>query len=88
MLPQVLTAGANVGFVLDPDADRLAIIDEQGRYIGEELTLALAVLFRLRQDRGAVVINMSTSRVVEDIARNLPRRAASRARTAKPARAG
>src|SRR5207244_7324180 len=37
-------------------------------YIGEELTLALAVLFRLRRERGPVVINMSTSRVVEDVA--------------------
>src|SRR5262245_49892732 len=70
VLPQVVTAGADVGFVLDPDADRLAVIDEGGRYIGEELTLALAVAFRLRQERGPVVINMSTSRVVEDIARN------------------
>jgi phosphomannomutase len=66
--PLVRAAGAHLGFVLDPDADRLAIIDETGRYIGEELTLALAVLYRLRQQRGPVVINMSTSRVVEDIA--------------------
>jgi phosphomannomutase len=69
VLPQVRAAGADAGFVLDPDADRLAIIDETGRYIGEELTLALAVLRRLRQERGPVVINMSSSRVVEDIAR-------------------
>lgn len=69
VLPQVSAAKADGGFVLDPDADRLAIIDETGRYIGEELTLALAVLRRLRQERGPVVINMSTSRVVEDIAR-------------------
>jgi phosphomannomutase len=66
--PLVAKAGAAVGFVLDPDADRLALIDETGRYIGEELTLALAVQFRLGQQRGPVVINMSTSRVVEDIA--------------------
>jgi phosphomannomutase len=66
--PLVPRAGADVGFVLDPDADRLAIIDETGRYIGEELTLALAVRFRLEQQRGPVVINMSTSRVVEDVA--------------------
>jgi phosphomannomutase len=65
--PRVPAAAASVGFVLDPDADRLALIDETGRYIGEELTLALAVLFRLRQERGPVVINMSTSRLVEDI---------------------
>jgi phosphomannomutase len=67
--PLVAQHGAAIGFVLDPDADRLALIDETGRYIGEELTLALAVLFRLRQKRGSVVINMSTSRVVEDLAR-------------------
>src|SRR5205807_550017 len=67
--PLVRQQGADLGLVLDPDADRLALIDEQGWYIGEELTLALAVLFRLRQERGPVVINMSTSRVVEDLAR-------------------
>lgn len=67
--PMVPQHGAAIGFVLDPDADRLALIDEQGRYLGEELTLALAVRFRLKQERGPVVINMSTSRVVEDIAK-------------------
>jgi phosphomannomutase len=69
VLAKVPEAKAGVGFVLDPDADRLALIDETGRYIGEELTLALAVMFRLRQQRGPIVINMSTSRLVEDIAR-------------------
>ncbi len=66
--PRVKAEGADVGFALDPDSDRLALIDEQGRYIGEELTLALAVRFRLAQAKGPVVINMSTSRVIEDIA--------------------
>lgn len=69
VLPKMREASADVGFVLDPDADRLAILDEQGQYIGEELTLALAVLCRLRQERGPVVINMSSSRVTEDICR-------------------
>jgi phosphomannomutase len=69
VFPQVARHGAAIGFVLDPDADRLALIDETGRYIGEELTLALAVQFRLGQERGPVVINLSTSRVSEDIAR-------------------
>jgi phosphomannomutase len=68
VLPRVPRASADVGFVLDPDADRLAIIDETGRYIGEELTLALAVSFRLQQEPGPVAINMSTSRLVEDLA--------------------
>ncbi len=66
--PLVRQHEADIGFALDPDSDRLALIDETGRYIGEELTLALAVLFRLRHQRGPIVINMSTSRVVEDIA--------------------
>ena len=67
--PLVAEHGADIGFVLDPDADRLALIDAAGRYVGEELTLALAVRFRLSREKGPVVINMSTSRVVEDIAR-------------------
>jgi phosphomannomutase len=61
--------GADVGFALDPDADRLAIIDETGRYIGEELTLALCVRHRLGQQAGPVVMNLSTSRVAEEVAR-------------------
>jgi phosphomannomutase len=64
--PLVVQNGADIGFVLDPDADRLALIDERGRFLGEELTLALAVQFRLRGERGPVVVNMSTSRVTED----------------------
>ena len=67
----VRSVSADIGFAQDPDADRLAIVDENGRYIGEELTLALAVSHRLRQVPGPVVINLSTSRVVEDIAQAL-----------------
>jgi phosphomannomutase len=67
--PLVAQNRADIGCVLDPDADRLALIDESGRYIGEELTLALAVWFRLTRRKGPVVVNMSTSRLVEDVAR-------------------
>jgi len=74
-LPQNLTdicdmvnnEGMDIGLALDPDADRLAIINEQGQPIGEELTLALAVKHVLEHDPGPVVINLSTSRAVEDI---------------------
>jgi phosphomannomutase len=66
--PRVRQAGADIGLALDPDSDRLALIDEKGRYIGEELTLALAVLHRLKREKGPVVVNMSSSRVTEDIA--------------------
>ncbi|WP_406700111.1 phosphoglucosamine mutase [Singulisphaera sp. Ch08] len=64
----VPATGAVVGFAQDPDADRLALVDESGRYIGEELTLALAVSRRLAQVRGPLVLNLSTSRVSEDLA--------------------
>ena len=60
--------GADVGFAQDPDADRLAIVDNTGRYIGEELTLALGADHVLPNRTGAVVVNGSTSRVTADIA--------------------
>jgi phosphomannomutase len=66
--PLVLDHGADVGFALDPDSDRLALIDESGAYVGEELTLALAAWFRLKQKPGPVVVNMSTSRRTADLA--------------------
>jgi phosphomannomutase len=68
---RVRTAECDVGFVLDPDADRLALIDEKGQCISEELTLALAVKLRLSRQAGTVVINMSSSRVNEDLAREV-----------------
>jgi len=65
---QVLAAGADIGFCQDPDADRLAIIDETGRYLGEEYTLALSVDHVLRHRRGPVVTNCASSRMAEDLA--------------------
>jgi len=59
---------AAVGFAQDPDADRLAIVDERGEYIGEEYTLALAVRFVLGHRPGPVAANLSTSRMIDDIA--------------------
>lgn len=66
---QVTKDGAQVGFCQDPDADRLAIIDEGGRYIGEEYTPAICVDHVLRHTPGPVVTNCSTSRMAEDLAR-------------------
>jgi len=60
---------ADLGMACDPDADRLALVDENGRAVGEELTLALAVAHYLRRKKGPVVINLSTSRVTSDVAR-------------------
>ncbi len=65
---QVAEQGAAVGFCQDPDADRLALIDERGRYIGEEATLALCVEHVLRQQVGPIVTNCSTSRMAQDLA--------------------
>lgn len=65
---QVVAWGADVGFAEDPDADRLAIVDNTGRYIGEELTLALCVDHVLKRTPGPVVVNGSTSRVTADLA--------------------
>jgi phosphomannomutase len=61
-------SGADVGFAQDADADRLAIINECGEPIGEDYTLALVVQFVLSKTPGPVVVNLSTSRVIEDIA--------------------
>ena len=64
--------GADVGFATDPDADRLAIVSEGGCFLGEELTLALATRYVLSRDKkrpASVIINMSTSRATEDVAR-------------------
>jgi phosphomannomutase len=60
--------GAAVGFAQDPDADRLAIVDEKGRYIGEEYTLALAAKHVLSKEKGCAAANLSTSRMVDDVA--------------------
>ncbi len=65
---QIPAAKANVCFCQDPDADRLAIIDADGRYLGEELTLALCVDHQLRQSPGPIVSNCSSSQVTEDLA--------------------
>lgn len=68
VLASVTRAEAQIGFCQDPDADRLAVIDERGRYLGEEYTLALCVEHGLRQRPGPVVTNCSTSRMTEDLA--------------------
>jgi len=66
--------GADIGFAVDPDVDRLAVVDDLGRPIGEDYTLAFAVRAVLGgRPTGAeiptVVVNLSTSLVVEDAAR-------------------
>jgi phosphomannomutase len=65
----VKTSGAVIGFAVDPDVDRLALVSDEGKAIGEDYTLALAARVVLRHREGAVVTNLSTSRIVDDIAR-------------------
>jgi phosphomannomutase len=67
-LPRIAAAGADVGFFQDPDADRLAIATGSGRYLGEELTLGLAVEAVLAQTPGPVVTNCSTSALTSRLA--------------------
>jgi phosphomannomutase len=64
----VRTTGADIGFATDPDADRLSLVDDRGRAVGEDYTLALAARLVLRHRPGPVVTNLSTSRVVEEAA--------------------
>lgn len=72
---------ADVGFAQDPDADRLAIVDEKGNYIGEEYTLVLCAAalmearksgdldpFPLATGTPVFVVNLSTSRMIDDVA--------------------
>lgn len=65
----VSSNGAQIGLAQDPDADRLAIVDEHGRYIGEEYTLALAAKLVFSRTTGKAAANLSTSRMIDDIAR-------------------
>src|SRR5213593_4246877 len=61
---------ADVGIAVDPDVDRLAIVDQRGQTIGEDYTLAFAVRAVRPSSRQTVVCNLSTSLVVEDAARD------------------
>jgi phosphomannomutase len=68
MLPRIRQQHAEVGFFQDPDADRLAIATADGRYIGEEATLALCVDAVLAKTPGPIVVNCSTSGMAAAIA--------------------
>lgn len=59
---------ADIGLAQDADADRLAVVSEKGVAIGEEYTLALCAYFVLSREQGKVVVNLSTSRMIDDVA--------------------
>ncbi|MBO5553483.1 MAG: phosphoglucosamine mutase [Paludibacteraceae bacterium] len=76
-LPQHLTeisnllkeGKADVGFVVDPDVDRLAIICENGEMFGEEYTLVSVADYVLSHTKGNTVSNLSSTRALSDVTR-------------------
>jgi len=64
----------DVGFAFDPDVDRLSLVDETGRALGEEFTLALAARFVLERQPGPAVTNLSTSAMIDAVADRLGRK--------------
>ena len=64
----VIKQGADIGFAQDMDADRLAIVSDQGIPIGEDYTLVLATSYVLGKERGPVVANLSTTDALDFVA--------------------
>lgn len=64
----VRAKGVDIGFVTDPDGDRLAMVDENGELIGEEYTIAVSMDFHLDKKKGPIVTNLSSSRIGDVIA--------------------
>ena len=65
----VTKTNCDIGFAQDADADRVAFVAETGEYIGEEYTLCLAAQYVLAKRPGPVVTNLSSSRMIEDVAK-------------------
>jgi phosphomannomutase len=63
----VRTLGADVGFAVDPDVDRLAIVCEDGSMFGEEYTLVAVADYVLSQRPGNTVSNLSSTRALRDV---------------------
>jgi len=64
----VRAGGAALGLAVDPDSDRLVLVDADGRVLSEEYTLALAADYVLGRTPGPVAVNLSTSRLIDDVA--------------------
>lgn len=58
---------ADIGFVVDPDVDRLAIVNEDGTMFGEEYTLVAVADYILQNNSGNTVSNLSSTRVLRDV---------------------
>ena len=64
---KVLEVGADIGFATDPDGDRLSIVSNTGKAIGEEYTLVLAFKNFINYQDSTIVTNLSTSRMIDDV---------------------
>ena len=62
------TEKADVGIVVDPDVDRLALVDENGDLFGEEYTLVAVADYLLKNKKGVAISNLSSSRALRDVA--------------------
>ena len=67
IIEAVRSEKADLGIVVDPDADRLALVANGGIYVSEELTQVMAADFILRNKKGPLVTNLSSSRALDDI---------------------
>jgi phosphomannomutase len=67
-MKSVIDNNADLGIVVDPDVDRLVLISDDGTPFGEENTITMAVNFILSKEKGNSVVNLSTTRAVDDIA--------------------
>ncbi|MFN4227483.1 MAG: phosphoglucosamine mutase [Candidatus Ratteibacteria bacterium] len=65
----IKTKNIDIGFAQDPDGDRLAIVDEKGNIVGEEKVLAICVKNILEKIKTPVVINLSTSMLIDYLAK-------------------
>jgi len=64
---KVVSEKADIGFAVDPDVDRLAIVSEKGKPLGEEYTLVLAIKYILKKKDGPIVVNASVTQAVDDL---------------------
>ncbi len=67
IMQRVTETGAGMGIVVDPDVDRLALIDENGKMFGEEYTLVAVADYILSKNTGNTVSNLSSSRALKDL---------------------
>jgi phosphomannomutase len=68
LMRRVAETGADLGLAVDPDADRLALVEDGGGWVGEELTQVVAADFWLAKRPGPVATNLSSSRAMDDVA--------------------